>query len=135
MRGTRSRDASDALLLGLGVPPGSGTNGAWADSTLRPRLRTRLSGRTRISGSVRMAGRLSSRSWIDPVASGANVKAVQWMLGHASAAMTLDVHADLFEDDLDGVADRMDEAISRAAEDSLRTGPVTALLVVAPASL
>lgn len=38
------------------------------------------------------------------VSSGANVKAVQRMLGHASAAMTLDVYADLFEDDLDAVA-------------------------------
>jgi integrase len=42
------------------------------------------------------------------VSAGANVKAVQRMLGHASAAMTLDVYADLFDDDLDGVADRMD---------------------------
>ncbi len=38
------------------------------------------------------------------VSSGANVKAVQRMLGHASAAMTLDVYADLFDDDLDAVA-------------------------------
>ncbi|MGC5222486.1 tyrosine-type recombinase/integrase [Micromonospora sp. DT81.3] len=30
------------------------------------------------------------------ISSGANVKAVQRMLGHASAAMTLDVYADLF---------------------------------------
>ncbi|MGC5309245.1 tyrosine-type recombinase/integrase [Micromonospora zamorensis] len=44
------------------------------------------------------------------VAEGANVKAVQRMLGHASAAMTLDVYADLFEDDLDQVADRLDRA-------------------------
>ena len=42
------------------------------------------------------------------VSSGANVKAVQKMLGQASAAMTLDVYAGLFDDDLDGVADRMD---------------------------
>lgn len=35
------------------------------------------------------------------VASGANVKAVQRQLGHASASMTLDVYADLFDDDLD----------------------------------
>ncbi|RSX52987.1 tyrosine-type recombinase/integrase [Bifidobacterium samirii] len=35
------------------------------------------------------------------VRSGANVKAVQRQLGHASAAMTLDVYADLFDDDLD----------------------------------
>ena len=44
------------------------------------------------------------------LSSGANVKAVQRMLGHASAAMTLDVYAGLFDDDLDGLADRMDEA-------------------------
>ena len=42
------------------------------------------------------------------VSAGANVKSVQAMLGHASAAMTLDVYAGLFGDDLDGVADRMD---------------------------
>jgi integrase len=44
------------------------------------------------------------------VAAGANVKAVQRMLGHASAAMTLDVYSGLFEDDLDAVAERLDEA-------------------------
>ena len=32
------------------------------------------------------------------------------MLGHASAAMTLDVYADLFADDLDAVAERLDVA-------------------------
>jgi integrase len=42
------------------------------------------------------------------VSAGANVKAVQRMLGHSSAAMTLDVYSGLFDDDLDGVADRMD---------------------------
>jgi integrase len=36
---------------------------------------------------------------------GANPKVVQWMLGHASAAMTLDVCADLFDSDLDSVAE------------------------------
>jgi len=44
------------------------------------------------------------------VSSGANVKAVQRMLGHASAAMTLDVYSGLFDDDLDGLRERMDEA-------------------------
>jgi integrase len=43
------------------------------------------------------------------VSAGANVKAVQRMLGHASAAMTLDIYADLFDDDLDDVAARLDE--------------------------
>lgn len=38
------------------------------------------------------------------VSAGANVKALQRMLGHASAAMTLDRYADLFDDDLDYVA-------------------------------
>jgi integrase len=38
------------------------------------------------------------------ISAGANVKVVQQMLGHASAAMTLDVYADLFECDLDAVA-------------------------------
>src|SRR6202790_4921411 len=45
------------------------------------------------------------------VSAGANGKAVQRMLGHAKASMTLDVYADLFDDDLDGVADRLDDAI------------------------
>lgn len=44
------------------------------------------------------------------ISAGANVKAVQRMLGHASASMTLDTYADLFEDDLDDVSDRLDSA-------------------------
>jgi integrase len=44
------------------------------------------------------------------ISAGANVKAVQRMLGHASAAMTLDTYADLFEDDLDDVSERLDAA-------------------------
>ena len=55
------------------------------------------------------------------VSSGANVKAVQRMLGHASAAMTLDIYADLFESDLDAVAARLDETRA-AAKDWIRTG-------------
>lgn len=48
------------------------------------------------------------------VSAGANVKAVQRMLGHASAAMTLDTYADLFDDDLDYVADALSRARSEA---------------------
>jgi integrase len=48
------------------------------------------------------------------VSAGANVKAVQRMLGHASAAMTLDVYADLFDDDLDSVAKSLDGARRKA---------------------
>ncbi len=54
------------------------------------------------------------------VSSGANVKAVQRMLGHASAALTLDTYADLFDDDLDAVADRLDDA-ARHVRGGLRT--------------
>jgi integrase len=54
------------------------------------------------------------------VSAGANVKAVQRMLGHAKASMTLDVYADLFDDDLDVVADRLDAALKSVA-DQLRT--------------
>jgi hypothetical protein len=46
------------------------------------------------------------------VAAGANVKAVQRMLGHASSAMTLDIYAGLFDGDLDAVADRLDEVVT-----------------------
>lgn len=49
------------------------------------------------------------------VSAGANVKAVQRMLGHASAAMTLDVYADLFDHDHGDVAERLDEAIRAQA--------------------
>jgi len=44
------------------------------------------------------------------ISAGANVKAIQRMLGHASAAMTLDVYADLFDDDLDAVAVALNHA-------------------------
>ena len=47
------------------------------------------------------------------ISAGANVKVVQRMLGHSSAAMTLDVYADLFDDDLTGVADRLDETVGK----------------------
>ncbi len=36
------------------------------------------------------------------------------MLGHKAAAMTLNVYASLFEDDLDDVGDRLDAALDNA---------------------
>lgn len=47
------------------------------------------------------------------ISAGANVKVVQRMLGHASAAMTLDRYADLFDDDIAGVAQRLDEIVGK----------------------
>jgi integrase len=54
------------------------------------------------------------------ISAGANVKVVQQKLGHASAAMTLDVYADLFSDDLGAVADAHDE---KRAQNVPTTGP------------
>ncbi|WP_051152748.1 tyrosine-type recombinase/integrase [Nocardia niigatensis] len=59
------------------------------------------------------------------ISAGANVKAVQTMLRHKSAAMTLDTYADLFPDDLESVAEALDVAARSAiaaAADELRTG-------------
>ncbi len=58
------------------------------------------------------------------ISAGANVEAVQTMLGHKSAALTLDTNADLFHDDLEAVADALDAAVlalRRSAADVLRT--------------
>ena len=46
------------------------------------------------------------------ISAGASIKAVQRALGDASAKVTLDTHAGLFEDDLESLADRLDERIA-----------------------
>ena len=53
------------------------------------------------------------------IQNGANVKVVQRMLGHASAAMTLDVYAGLFRDDLDNVADALDRVVPQMCHSGL----------------
>jgi integrase len=55
------------------------------------------------------------------ISAGANVKAVQRMLGHASAAMTLDTYADLFDDDLDAVSAALDDARRAATEVKMKS--------------
>jgi integrase len=57
------------------------------------------------------------------VAAGASVLAVQRMLGHEKASMTLDIYSDLFDSDLDALANKLDETRSRALADSARTQP------------
>jgi integrase len=49
------------------------------------------------------------------ISAGANVKVVQRLLGHASAAMTLDRYGHLFDDDLAEVAKTLSSAIESAA--------------------
>jgi integrase len=49
------------------------------------------------------------------ISAGANVKVVQRLLGHATAAMTLDRYGHLLSDDLAGVADALGKAIESVA--------------------
>ena len=49
------------------------------------------------------------------ISAGANVKVVQRMLGHATAAMTVDRYGHPFDDDLTGVADALGKAIESTA--------------------
>ncbi len=48
------------------------------------------------------------------ISSGANIKAVQRQLGHASAAMTLDLYGHLYEDDLDALSEALDRRFTAA---------------------
>ena len=78
---------------------------------LRPRraqLDEQAASRTSLSSGSPTAASLA-------VQSGANVKTIQRMLGHTSAAMTLDVYSDLFDDDLDDVATALDRAAHASA--------------------
>ena len=49
------------------------------------------------------------------ISSGANPKVVQRMLGHSSAAMTLDTYADLFDSDMDSVAEKNRHAMGASS--------------------
>lgn len=55
------------------------------------------------------------------ISAGANFRAVQRMLSHASAAMTLDTYADLFDDDLDAVAAALNTASRTSIEVKMKS--------------
>jgi integrase len=55
------------------------------------------------------------------VSAGANVKALQRMLGHASAKETLDTYADLFDADLDSVAIALNQMIANLNEVKMKS--------------
>jgi hypothetical protein len=55
------------------------------------------------------------------IAQGASVKAVQAQLGHASATVTLDRYGHLFPDELQRLADRLQDAYAEALTDPART--------------
>jgi integrase len=60
------------------------------------------------------------------VSPGANVTAIQRMLGHAKASMTLDTYAELVDDDLEAVAEQLD-VLARAVGGMRATGEVADL--------
>lgn len=66
------------------------------------------------------------------ISAGANPKVVQRMLGHASAAMTLDVYADLFDSDLTSVAESVGKMWAREAEAHKRSSAKSRLPVQTP---
>jgi hypothetical protein len=47
------------------------------------------------------------------IQAGASPKAVQTVLGHGSAAFALTVYGHVFDADLDGLAERLDENLAR----------------------
>jgi hypothetical protein len=61
---------------------------------------------------------------------GSSVKAVQKQLGHATASITLDTYGHLFPDELDALADRLEDARTGALATLARTqrGPVVVAL-------
>lgn len=86
----------------------------WARRTLRPALaRAGCDEAMRIHD---LRGTFASVA----VQGGANIKVLQRALGHESATLTLDAYADLYEDDLTGLGDRIETAAY-----ALRTGPVS----------
>jgi hypothetical protein len=52
---------------------------------------------------------------------GSSVKAVQKQLGHATASITLDTYGHLFPDELDALADRLEDARADALATLART--------------
>ncbi|MBW4094571.1 MAG: tyrosine-type recombinase/integrase, partial [Acidobacteria bacterium] len=65
--------------------------------------------------------RHTAASWA--VQAGASVKSVQRMLGHKTAAITLDVYAGLFDQDLDDVATKIDALILGSKTRNQKTEP------------
>jgi integrase len=63
------------------------------------------------------------------VSAGVNVLALQRMLGHKSAKVTLDTYADLFDDDLDAVAESLHSRYSPSGRSSKRAQNVLTGLI------
>jgi integrase len=68
------------------------------------------------------------------VASGASILAVARMLGHADPSVTLRVYAGLFTEDLETLADRLDERLSGSGVAPVLPGASTAVATIEAAS-
>jgi integrase len=66
------------------------------------------------------------------VSAGANVKAVQRHLGHATATQTLDRYTHLFTEDLEAVAERLEEVWRSQIASSARPGAVSKVIDLKP---
>ncbi|MEV7618908.1 hypothetical protein AB0N59_02110 [Microbacterium sp. NPDC089321] len=104
-----------ACELGGYLSPGDAVSGWFVQAVKRVRAADREAADTAqcrrwtIAGhAARDASRPAAHATSLAIIAGANVRAVQRMLGHASASMTLDVYAELFEDDLNEVAEALD---------------------------
>lgn len=115
---------SDAAATGLAVPESVTLAMAELAVDVQEGLPARASGITGLTphGLRHTAASLG-------IASGADVKVVQQMLGHASATMTLDLYGHLYGDRLDEVADRMD-----AVRTARRVQPTAGDLIKLPSA-
>ncbi|MBV8349592.1 MAG: site-specific integrase [Mycolicibacterium sp.] len=68
------------------------------------------------------------------ISAGANVKVVQRLLGHATAAMTLDRYGHLLSDDLAGVAEALGKAIKSTAVSLRYSDAETTMVETVPAA-
>jgi len=88
-----------------------------ADQVKIKSLDSRMFGSSKAGAVLR--NRTFRRGWFNDaaaslaVSAGANVKALQRMLGHSSAKETLDTYSDLFDDDLDGVSVALNDTAAR----------------------
>jgi integrase len=103
----------DPDWLGLSITYRTAKGGALRAQVFQRAVLTGAASRLGLDGSHPHALRHTAASLA--IASGANVKVVQQMLGHMNATMTLDLYGHLFSDQLDEVADRLDAA-ARAAD-------------------
>jgi hypothetical protein len=62
------------------------------------------------------------------ISSGASIKAVQQALGHATAAITLDRYSHLYDEDLEALADALNERFAEADAAQVRPKPDAVVL-------